>query len=370
MKKYRPRKLQTGGVYASQAEIEAANQMAKSFVDRKRQVGVTPSQDVYVAQRPGDPRVPYVNPDGSPYTPPMQHRNKVWNVPNEVGLDDIKNDGTGNFFYDDPQSGDARYVDSGVLNLPRFKKQQPIIAMKQMGGSTNPYNWAYGDNQSISRPQGANEEAYRISPEQQTQFAPITASKAAAKPAQPIGMDPYFALRGSKTAAAWIGNMMENKRQDQYMYNQMSTLGQLDPMPSEQYQPNPFSLYAKYGGKMKAKCQTGGLTQGLAPHPSYGIATDAVQPTSWDSSVYLNDYNTALRMGPSNFESRYVTPAAGLMVDHSNNRQLFDHYGRVLQQNSNILRDVQNYMPDAQVGQQLRAPLSAPKDVLRPKKRK
>jgi hypothetical protein len=366
MKKYRPRKLQTGGVYASQAEVEAANQMAQRIAYTRHVNGTNPLE-AYAAKSPGDPVVPVVYQGFNPAT-----RKLPLTVPNGVRLQDIQSDSTGSYYYPDPNTGDLRAVDPSVVSSPKFQNErmQGAITMKQMGGSTNPYNWAYGDNQSISRPQGAHEEAYRISPEQQTQFAPITASKAAAKPAQPIGMDPYFALRGSKTAAAWIGNMMENKRQDQYMYNQMSTLGQLDPMPSEQFQPNPFSLYAKYGGKMKAKCQTGGLTQGLAPHPSYGIVTDAVQPTSWDSSVYLNDYNTALRMGPSNFESRYVAPAAGLMVDHSNNRQLFDMYGRVLQQNSNILKDVQNYMPDAQVSQQLRAPLSAPKDVLRPKKRK
>jgi hypothetical protein len=207
----RPRKIKYGlggdptkPVYKTQAEIEAANQAAKAFVARKRQTDITPAQDVYVALKPGDPVVPYVNPDGTPYQPSLRQGKKSWDVPLEVGLSDIKNDGTGNFFYADPQSGDMRYVDSGVLNLPRFKKQQSLTAMKKKGG----YMELGGQN------------------------------------------NPYFAMRNVELGLGLLSGNMDRNRQNQYMRDQYSQLGQPDPTPIENFQPNPFSLYAKFGGSL------------------------------------------------------------------------------------------------------------------------
>ena len=48
-----------------------------------------------------------------------------------------------------------------------------------------------------------------------------------------------------------ISGRIDRNRQNQYMYNQYSTLGQMNPMPVQDYQPNPYSLYAQYGGSMK-----------------------------------------------------------------------------------------------------------------------
>lgn len=71
------------------------------------------------------------------------------------------------------------------------------------------------------------------------------------KPNKPK-IDPFFAIRGAVTGLSWLSGMAERRRQNQYMYNQLSTLGQRGSVPYEDYQPNPFSLYARYGGTMKS----------------------------------------------------------------------------------------------------------------------
>lgn len=60
--------------------------------------------------------------------------------------------------------------------------------------------------------------------------------------------DPFFALRGATTGLSWLANKAERNRQDQYMYNQYSTLGQLDPVNINDYQPTPYNQYFQEGG--------------------------------------------------------------------------------------------------------------------------
>lgn len=60
-------------------------------------------------------------------------------------------------------------------------------------------------------------------------------------------------IRAAGTAASYIGNLMENKRQNQYMYQQLSSLGQLNPIPVENFQPNAYNLYARKGGRSAKK---------------------------------------------------------------------------------------------------------------------
>lgn len=60
-------------------------------------------------------------------------------------------------------------------------------------------------------------------------------------------------IRAAGTAASYIGNLMENKRQNQYMYQQLSSLGQLNPIPVENFQPNPYNLYARQGARVGKK---------------------------------------------------------------------------------------------------------------------
>lgn len=62
-------------------------------------------------------------------------------------------------------------------------------------------------------------------------------------------IDPYFALRGVGTGLNWLATKMENNRNNQYEYNQYSTMGQIDPANIEDFQPryNPIRLGKKGG---------------------------------------------------------------------------------------------------------------------------
>lgn len=99
-------------------------------------------------------------------------------------------------------------------------------------------------------------------------FQAEIAAKAVAPVADHIEVTPYQgkeksdfdwqSLFGYITGAVGeLAGKADRSRQNQYMYNQYSTLGQMNPIPAENYQPNPYSLYAKYGGSLK-KYQTGG----------------------------------------------------------------------------------------------------------------
>lgn len=72
-----------------------------------------------------------------------------------------------------------------------------------------------------------------------------------------MGWSPYLGMRTAKTLFAELANRAERKRQDQYWYNQQSTLGQMNPMPYQDFQPNKFSMYAKYGGNIKKYAKKG-----------------------------------------------------------------------------------------------------------------
>ncbi len=79
--------------------------------------------------------------------------------------------------------------------------------------------------------------------------------------------DALAAYNTIQAGTAWLAGMKDRGRQDQYMYDQYSTLGQRSPANTEDYQPNPYNLYSRYGGKM----QMGGrrlvqqVPQGYAP---------------------------------------------------------------------------------------------------------
>lgn len=66
-------------------------------------------------------------------------------------------------------------------------------------------------------------------------------------------IDPLFGLLGATTGLEWLSGAAERKRQNQYMYNQFDQLNQTNTMPATDFQPNPYSLYSKYGGKIEYK---------------------------------------------------------------------------------------------------------------------
>ncbi len=76
--------------------------------------------------------------------------------------------------------------------------------------------------------------------------------------------NPFLLMRGFSTALSFLGNAVARKAQNSYDYNQQTALGQMNPMPVDQFQPtynnmyaqmggmiNPFSVYARYGGNLK-----------------------------------------------------------------------------------------------------------------------
>lgn len=72
--------------------------------------------------------------------------------------------------------------------------------------------------------------------------------------AKPKKINP-FALRvgyeGALTGLNAIAGGVERSRQNQYTQSQYASLGQEDAIPSSNYQPNPFSLYSRYGGRIR-----------------------------------------------------------------------------------------------------------------------
>lgn len=58
-------------------------------------------------------------------------------------------------------------------------------------------------------------------------------------------------LLGTTGLLSDISGRMERGRQDQYMYENLSALGQMNPMPTDDFQPNPYNLYMKKGGNLK-----------------------------------------------------------------------------------------------------------------------
>jgi len=102
-----------GGTYKTQAEVEAANAEARRIAKKQ---GLLTGDDTIAARRVGDPRVQYVNPDGTPYVP-LPTKTLTTKVPKGVELESDQ----GLFWYTDPTTGDPVDVDPSVLRTPRFR---------------------------------------------------------------------------------------------------------------------------------------------------------------------------------------------------------------------------------------------------------
>jgi hypothetical protein len=253
-------------VYKTQAELDAANAFAKSFTARRfaNNNGVLNPQDVYVAKKVGDPVVPFIDgKTGLPFVDNSPSVKKQYNVPWYVNLSDIQGDGS-NYWYED-RNGHNIDVDASVLNLPRFKKRlggslskyqsggpfdpitgEPIVQLKP-NTETN-YDFIQ-PNQNIIRPKVDGEDLFKIDQEEQSKGTPNDFQVVVPKQKSPY--NPYFAMRAATVGLAELSGRAERKRQDQYFYNQQSTLGQRDALPYQDFQPNPYSMYAKYGGSLK-----------------------------------------------------------------------------------------------------------------------
>lgn len=99
-------------------------------------------------------------------------------------------------------------------------------------------------------------------PQQQTdvprveRITPGTVNESQAQPNGSKSVDPLFSFLGATNGLSWLSGVVDRKRQDNYMNSQFAQFNQMNPMPADDYQPNPFSLYSKYGGKIRY--QSGG----------------------------------------------------------------------------------------------------------------
>lgn len=60
--------------------------------------------------------------------------------------------------------------------------------------------------------------------------------------------DPYWLYRGFKNGMSWLSGMVERGRQNRYDWMQQTALGQMNPMPTDDFQPTPMNMYAQEGG--------------------------------------------------------------------------------------------------------------------------
>jgi len=64
-------------------------------------------------------------------------------------------------------------------------------------------------------------------------------------------IDPYWSFRGLRSGTSWLSGMVERGRQNRYDWMQQTALGQMNPMPTDDFQPNPYNLYMQKGGNLK-----------------------------------------------------------------------------------------------------------------------
>ena len=100
-----------------QRKLAIANQFAKDFARRRGHIN---AEETFVAT----PDTPFVGLDGKSFQPLPTNRKKVYQLPSGITLNDIKSFGD-EHWYDDPQTGDAIYVDNSVLS--KFTTSQPQI---------------------------------------------------------------------------------------------------------------------------------------------------------------------------------------------------------------------------------------------------
>jgi hypothetical protein len=62
-------------------------------------------------------------------------------------------------------------------------------------------------------------------------------------------------LQAARTGLGWLSGAIERGRQNQYDMMQQTALGQMNPMQSSDFQPNPYNLYMQMGGNLKTIMQ-------------------------------------------------------------------------------------------------------------------
>lgn len=123
MAKLKVRKKPTGNVAKTQADVDAANALAKRLMLKNNQRLVTTPIAV---SKVGDALPEFINSaTGKPDVAPPKKQLPL-TVPSWVTLDDIKSE-QGIYWYED-KNGDIVDVDPTVVQLPRFRKSPAEIA--------------------------------------------------------------------------------------------------------------------------------------------------------------------------------------------------------------------------------------------------
>jgi len=148
------------------------------------------------------------------------------------------------------------------------------------------------------------------------------------EPHTDIKQDPYFKGLGKRmlstatTGLQWLSGIVERNRQNQYQQNQLSSLGQLDPLPISNFQPTAYNLYARYGGKL-SKYQRGGKS--LPPvFPGDSIPQSIINPLAhrlWRNGENYGSLDS-LNIMPFNDRQYQVKP-----TDKEKIKKEFDNIG-------------------------------------------
>lgn len=152
-------------------------------------------------------------------------------------------------FEDTPNTPNTSYLpdDQKTFEDSYAKILAGKMAMQAKGLSTNPFK-STGNEGNDSNPM--NRGPVDTGPE-----------KTPEKPKY----NPFLLMRGVSTAASFLSNAVARKAQNNYDYSEQTALGQMNPIPVDQFQPtynnmyaqqggmmNPFSIYARYGGNLKS----------------------------------------------------------------------------------------------------------------------
>jgi hypothetical protein len=158
-------------------------------------------------------------------------------------------------------------------------------------------------------------------------------------------------IQGASDVLSEISGRIARNRQNQYMYNQLSTLGQMNAMPVEDYQPNPFRLYSQYGGSIK-KYQKGGFRvpvsplEGITPTAQANLTPRYIGMRPDANAIDSSNYRDAFFMNPRWVDSRLITPSAVNMINSTQPEQAANWHN-VTANFSNGAQDVMQQMTDA-----------------------
>jgi hypothetical protein len=213
--------------------------------------------------------------------------------------------------------------------MDEWVASQGVMPSNQMENLMQMYNQSIDEN-SIERPpadapsappaevnriqEGINRgilEAPKGYDNAQTYYDSVNEKKHPATPSnwrQNLGIG----MMAIRTLGSEISGRVARGRQNQYDYLQQSALGMMNPMPTDGYQPNPYSLYAKYGGSLKKYQQGGGvplatknyydrlstIAAQTIPQPSYNMLNSwSGKPADWaDSATYRNNFRRGMQV--------------------------------------------------------------------------